>query len=91
MAGLVPPIHVFFCCETAKTWMLGTRLRQGFAEALSALARRSFSEGGKVGHDGVWGEAQVGLRTSHQPAMKLGVRLKRRSREILQDASRLGP
>jgi hypothetical protein len=33
--------------------MPGTRLRQGFAAALSALARRSFSEGGKAGHDEV--------------------------------------
>src|SRR5882757_5350950 len=25
MAGLVPAIHVFSCCETARTWMPGTR------------------------------------------------------------------
>src|SRR5258708_37617608 len=37
--------------QHCKTWMPGTRLRQGFAEAVSALARRSFSEGGKAGHD----------------------------------------
>jgi hypothetical protein len=33
--------------------MPGTRLRQGVAEASFALARRSFSEGGKAGHDGL--------------------------------------
>ena len=25
MAGLVPAIHVFFCRDSAKTWMPGTR------------------------------------------------------------------
>jgi hypothetical protein len=31
--------------------MPGSRLRQGYAGATSSLGRRSFSEGGKSGHD----------------------------------------
>jgi hypothetical protein len=47
MAGLVPAIHVFPGQGAAKTWMPGTRLRQGFA-ALAVLVRRSFSEDGQA-------------------------------------------
>src|SRR5690349_15492768 len=36
-----------------KTWMPGTRLRQGSAGPTSSLGRRSFSEGGKAEHDDV--------------------------------------
>jgi hypothetical protein len=32
-------------------WMAGTRLRQGFAGPKISRGRRSFSEGGKPGHD----------------------------------------
>jgi hypothetical protein len=47
MAGLVPAIHVFL-----KSWRQKRGCpAPGYAKALSALARRSFSEGGKAGHD----------------------------------------
>jgi hypothetical protein len=51
MAGLDPAIHDFLPLWTFKTWMPGTRLRQGFAGATNSLGRRSFSGGGKAGHD----------------------------------------
>jgi hypothetical protein len=34
--------------------MPGTRLREGYAGAPGSLGRRSFSEGGKAGHDDIF-------------------------------------
>src|SRR5437764_8233814 len=39
------------CSIAAKTWMPGTHLRRGFDGLFRCYARRSFSEGGKAGHD----------------------------------------
>jgi hypothetical protein len=62
MAGLDPAIHVFLIFAI-KTWMPGTRLRQGYAGATSSLGRRSFSEGGKAGHD-IYSDDQRSQRCS---------------------------
>src|SRR5260221_8164180 len=51
MAGLVPAIHVFLsqgCKDVDARHPSTPRLRRAF----SVLGRRSFSEGGKAGHDG---------------------------------------
>lgn len=48
MAGLVPAIHVFDYDRQCPA----PGYAKGFAEASSTPARRSFSEGGKAGHDG---------------------------------------
>ncbi len=51
MAGLDPAIHVFVS-QKNKTWMPAPV----YAEASTGffvLGRRSFSEGGKAGHDGL--------------------------------------
>jgi len=53
MAGLDPAIHVFVSQKESKTWMPGTRLRRGFDGLFSVPGCRSFSEGGKAGHDGL--------------------------------------
>jgi len=53
MAGLDPAIHVFGIPER-KTWITGSRLRQGSAGLTSALGRRSLSEGGKTGDDSLF-------------------------------------
>jgi hypothetical protein len=50
MAGLVPAIHVFLACgakDVDARHPSPPRLRR----ATSSLGRRSFSEGGKAGHD----------------------------------------
>ena len=48
--------------------MPGTRLRQGF-DGISVLGRRSFSEGGKAGHDEYYWNTQF-----HRPHLSQTLR-----------------
>jgi hypothetical protein len=50
ITGLDPVIHFLWKNLLRRMMMPGSRLRQGFA-GLSSVGRRSFSEGGKSGHN----------------------------------------
>jgi len=49
MAGLVPAIHVYKTLTASKTWMPGTRLRQGYAGPLARSAAEALAKAARPG------------------------------------------